>query len=582
MFRLKRPVRRWGVALMACVVGCWLLAVAARSAVAALPGETKQEIDQRMAWWREAKFGMFIHWGLYAVPAGEWQGKRMPGAGEWIMEQGHIPREEYAPLQKQFNPVKFDARQWVAIAKAAGMKYIVITSKHHDGFCLFDSKLTDYDVMGTPFGRDVLKELADECHKQGIQICWYHSIMDWYQPDAKGKNFPKYAEHLRGQLKELLTNYGRIGVLWFDGEWINEWTEQQGRDLEKYLRGLQPELIVNNRVGKRKRSPGDFGTPEQEIPATGTPGWDWETCMTMNGTWGYRKDDQNWKSTSDLIRKLIDIVSKGGNFLLNVGPTAEGLIPEPSVERLAAMGRWLERNGESVYGTTASPFPRLAWGRCTQRPGRLYLHVFDWPGDGQLVVPGLENKVQKAYLLAGADRSPLGVARSGEQTMVKLPANAPDPIDTVVVLEIEGQPQVTVPAVAQRDDGVIQLHARDAQLHGETIRYESGSGKDNVGFWTDPQDWASWIFRVSSPGSFLLEITYACPDVSAGSGYTVEVAAQQLAGTVSGTGSWTKFQSQKLGSVKLPEGRLTLTVKAKNLVGEGVMNLQSIVLRPVK
>jgi alpha-L-fucosidase len=284
MFRLKRPVRRWGVALMACVVGCWLLAVAARSAVAALPGETKQEIDQRMAWWREAKFGMFIHWGLYAVPAGEWQGKRMPGAGEWIMEQGHIPREEYAPLQKQFNPVKFDARQWVAIAKAAGMKYIVITSKHHDGFCLFDSKLTDYDVMGTPFGRDVLKELADECHKQGIQICWYHSIMDWYQPDAKGKNFPKYAEHLRGQLKELLTNYGRIGVLWFDGEWINEWTEQQGRDLEKYIRGLQPELIVNNRVGKRKRSPGDFGTPEQEIPATGTPGWDWETCMTMNGT----------------------------------------------------------------------------------------------------------------------------------------------------------------------------------------------------------------------------------------------------------------------------------------------------------
>jgi alpha-L-fucosidase len=582
MFQMIRPVRPWGVGVVACVVAGWLLAVAARNAEAALPGETKEQIDRRMAWWREAKFGMFIHWGLYAVAAGEWKGKRVSGAGEWIMERGRIPRDEYAQLQKQFNPVKFDARRWVAIAKGAGMKYIVITSKHHDGFCLFDSKLTDYDVMGTPFRRDVLKELADECHRQGIQICWYHSIMDWYQPDARGENFPRYAAHMRGQLKELLTNYGRVGVLWFDGEWINEWTEQQGRELEKYIRGLQPDLIVNNRVGKRRRSPGDFGTPEQEIPATGTPGWDWETCMTMNNTWGYRKDDHNWKSTGDLIHKLVDIVSKGGDFLLNVGPTGEGLIPEPSVERLAAMGKWLEQNGQSIYGTTASPFPRLAWGRCTQKPGRLYLHVFDWPGDGQLMVPGLENPVQKAYLLARADGAPLEVTRSGDQTLLRVPAKAPDPIDTVVVLEIEGPAKVALPAIRQRDDRTIQLHARDAELHGETIRYELGGGKDNVGFWTDPQDWVSWILRVNRPGSFELEITYACPNASAGSQYVVAVAGQQLTGTVKGTGSWTQFQSQKLGTVKLPDDRLVLTVKAKNLVREGVMNLQAIVLRPVK
>jgi alpha-L-fucosidase len=425
------------LALLAAVTICPL------SARAALPEETKEQTDQRMGWWRDAKFGMFIHWGLYAIPAGEWNGVKVPGLGEWIQSGGKIPEPDYAKLQHQFNPVKYDAKKWVALAKQAGVKYIVITSKHHDGFCLFDSKLTDYDVMGTPYGRDLLKPLADECHRQGIKICFYHSILDWHQPDAKGKDFPKYVEHLRGQLRELLTNYGPIGVLWFDGEWIPEWTEEQGRDLEKYLRSIQPDLIVNNRVGKRKQTPGDFGTPEQEIPATGTPGWDWETCMTMNDTWGFKKDDQNWKSPQDMLRKLVDITSKGGNFLLNVGPTAEGEIPPPSVERLEAMGRWLAANGESIYGTAASPFAKLDWGRCTRKPGTLYLHVFDWPKDGRLVVPGLENKTRNAYLLADKDHKPLVVARAEKDIVISVPPAAPDPIDTVVVLEIEGDPRVS-------------------------------------------------------------------------------------------------------------------------------------------
>ncbi|MBN2473628.1 MAG: alpha-L-fucosidase [Pirellulales bacterium] len=576
---LSRPL---GVLLLSCFVAGGFAALDARTVHAALPGESKEATDQRMAWWRDAKFGMFIHWGLYAIPAGEWKGRKVPGIGEWIMDRGHIPVQEYAPLQKQFNPVKFDAAKWVGIAKRAGMKYIVITSKHHDGFCLFDSKLTDYDVMGAPFQRDIMKELADECHKQGIQICWYHSIMDWYQPDAKGANFPKYAEHLRGQLKELLTNYGKIGVLWFDGEWIGEWTEEQGRELEKTIRDLQPQLIVNNRIGKRKRSPGDFGTPEQEIPATGMPGWDWETCMTMNDTWGFKKDDHNWKSTDDIIRKLVDIVSKGGNFLLNVGPTAEGVIPQPSVERLAAVGKWLEVNGESIYGTGASPFSRLAWGRCTQKPGRLYLHVFEWPTEGQLAVRGLGNSVNKAYLLADADRAALEVAATDDSLSIRLPAKAPDPIDSVIVLEIEGEPNVTNPAITQSSGNALTLHARDASTHGERIRYESGSGKDNLGFWTSPEDWADWVLRITKPGTFEVEVTYACPNVSAGSEYVIEVAGTRLAGKVQGTGSWTQFKTEKLGTVKLPADRLTLSVKAKNLVGEGVMNLQSIVLRPVE
>ena len=582
MLPTKRRSRWSLIALGASVLAAGLLSMGTGRAAAALPEETKQQMDKRMAWWREAKFGMFIHWGLYAVPAGEWKGKKVAGIGEWIMHRGQIPKEEYAPLQKQFNPVKFDAKQWVGIAKRAGMKYIVITSKHHDGFCLFDSKLTDYDITGTPFQRDLLKELANACHEQGIEICWYHSIMDWYHPDAKGESFPKYAEHMRGQLQELLTNYGRIGVLWFDGEWIGEWTEEQGRELEKYIRGLQPDLIVNNRVGKRRRGPGDFGTPEQEIPATGMPGWDWETCMTMNNTWGFKKDDHNWKPTGDLIHKLVDIVSKGGNFLLNVGPTAEGEIPQPSVERLAEIGKWLDVNAESVYGTTASPFRRLPWGRCTRKPGRLYLHVFDWPGDGKLVLSGLENKITKAFLLADKDRKPLDVTRADGTVTLKVPAKAPDPIDTVVVLEIEGEVEVSEGTVVQTPGRTLTLHARDAFTHGATIRYESGGGKDNIGFWTNAADWVHWIVRITEPGKFDVEITYACPDVSAGSQYVIEIGGKTLSGKVKGTGSWTEFKTEKLGAVELPAERHTLSVKAKNLVGEGVMNVQSVAFKPAK
>ena len=422
--------------------------------------------EERMEWWRQARFGMFIHWGLYAVPAGEWKGEKISGIGEWIMERAKIPVSEYEQLAKQFNPVKFDAEEWVQIAKNAGMKYIVITSKHHDGFCLWDSKYTDYDVMdATPFKRDILGELAAECKKQGIRLCFYHSIMDWHHPDAQAPfypnyndtkksnpNFDRYVEYyLKGQLKELVQNYGPLGIMWFDGEWIKDWTREMGWDMFEYCLSLQPDTIVNNRVGNGRQGmrglsksdefAGDYGTPEQEIPATGLPGVDWETCMTMNDTWGFKSYDDNWKSREDLLHKLVDIVSKGGNFLLNVGPTAEGLIPGPSVERLAAIGDWMKVNSESIYGTTASPLGEVPWGRCTAKPGKLYLHVFDWPANGKLEIAGLKNKVKKAYLLADKKQAKLHVMcvmRAGnEKVVITVPSKAADPINTVIVLEIE-------------------------------------------------------------------------------------------------------------------------------------------------
>jgi alpha-L-fucosidase len=432
--------------------------------------ESQAQRDARMAWWREARFGMFIHWGLYAIPAGEW--KSRTDHGEWIRETAQIPIDEYEQLVQQFNPVKFDAGQWVRIAKEAGMKYIVITSKHHDGFCLFDSQYTDFDVMSTPFKRDIMKELAMACGRQGLRICWYHSIMDWHHPDylprrawesrpVEGADFDRYYAHLKNQLRELLTHYGPIGILWFDGEWESTWTHAYGEPLYEYVRSLQPDIIVNNRVDKGRggmagmttgQHAGDYGTPEQEIPATGLPGMDWETCMTMNDHWGYNRHDKNFKSTRDLLHMLADIASKGGNYLLNVGPTAEGEIPPESVERLAEIGRWMKVNGEAIYGTQASPFKSLSWGRCTQKAlpngrTRLYLHVFDWPADGRLAIPGLLNEPAGSYLLADATHTPLAVSRDGDALVVKLPAPAPDPINSVIALDVPGRPDVTDPPV---------------------------------------------------------------------------------------------------------------------------------------
>ncbi len=433
-------------------------------------GQEKKQVkklsdDQRMEWWRDSKFGMFIHWGAYSIIGGERGTKIAGGGAEWAMDKLDYTVEDYEKFPEMFNPVMFDADAWVTMAKNAGMKYIVLTSKHHEGFGLWDSKVSDYDVMDTsPFKRDIVKELAEACKKQGIKFCLYYSIVDWHHPHAQGNLYPNYnigqnddpsvvnpkflkyfKNYMKPQVKELLTNYGDIGVVWFDGDWISDYTTEMGKELYDFIRDIQPNTIVNNRVDKGRTGMdgmnnnegefvGDFGTPEQEIPDTGIDS-DWEACMTMNGSWGYKPSDNNWKSSEDLIQKLVDIVSKGGNFLLNIGPDGFGRFPAESVRRLNAMGEWTKINGESLYGASASPYEKPKWGRYTKKNNVIYAHVFDWPEDGMLKI-NKDIKVKKVTLLTDQDTELKSLATSRE-VLVEVPMLAPDTTVSVVKIELQ-------------------------------------------------------------------------------------------------------------------------------------------------
>ncbi|HPC60059.1 MAG TPA: alpha-L-fucosidase [Verrucomicrobiota bacterium] len=531
--------------------------------------ETPEQRDARMKWWREARFGMFIHWGVYSVPAGTYNGKQIPGIGEWIMNRGKIPVAEYRQYARQFNPVKYNAEEWVRLAKAAGMKYIVITSKHHDGFAMFDSQASDWTITkASPFGRDPLKELAAACRKHGLKLGFYYSqAQDWVNGGsaAGGKWDPAQERDMDDyiakvavpQVREILSNYGPLGVLWWDTP--VDMNKERAEKLLPLLR-LQPGIIHNNRLGGGYR--GDTETPEQYIPATGYPGRDWETCMTMNDTWGYKSYDHNWKSTATLIRNLVDIASKGGNYLLNVGPTAEGLIPEPSVERLKEIGKWMDVNGEAIYATTASPFKRLPWGRCTKQVTRagatLYLHVFNWPADGRLLVPGLKSPVTQAYLLASKTR--LRFEPCAEGVMLNVPAQAPDPVSSTVVVKVKGPVEVEPTALVQDYDGSMVLAASEANLHGNDIRYESGHQRDNLGFWTNPADWADWEVKVSRPGTFEVSVEAAAV---ARSQLEISAQGQKVQGTINSTGDYGKFRVVKLGTLQIAApGKVSIAVRA--------------------
>jgi alpha-L-fucosidase len=448
---MERPRLSLKIALALCAV-CALSAQTIRK-------DPPPSQDAKMKWFREAKFGLFIHWGLYAIPAGEWKGQAIPGIGEWIMNRAKIPVKEYEQLATRFNPTQFDAEAWVQMAQDAGMKYIVITSKHHDGFAMFGSKVSPYNIVdATPFKRDPLKELAAAAARHHMPFGFYYSqSQDWHEPNGAGNtwdfgpdNQKDYDQYLRGkaepQVKELLTNYGPVCLVWFDTPRMM--TGDRATRFTDIVKTLQPWTLIDGRLGEKGdyRSMGDNAIPNQVVNE------DWEVPATLNHTWGFKKDDTDWKTPADITFKLVDIVSKGGNYLLNVGPMATGVIPQASQDNLRAVGKWLKVNGEAIYGAGPTPFgdelgafddtrkdrkggplfvAATDW-RCTTKPGKLYIHLFKWP-NGNFEVAKVKGKVHKAYMLANSKA--VRFTQSGDKVNVTLPAQPTSEYASVLVLE---------------------------------------------------------------------------------------------------------------------------------------------------
>ncbi len=434
----------------------------------------------RTQWFTDARFGMFIHWGVYAVPA----------RGEWVMHAERIPYKDYEQIARTFQPADFDATKIVSMAKNAGMKYLVITAKHHDGFCMWDTKLTDYNIVKWGgFKRDPMKELASECKKQGIKLGFYYSVRDWHHSDfvlhyenlnapgpfyggryglpaskwtcgkvydcgcnacvgnvlipkecdlrpteEEGADMNRYLDYMKEQLKELLTNYGPIAVMWFDGQDIVDQKLGRVQELIDEMRRLQPDVLINDRIASHmiKTGMGDYGVFEQNIPSSSIirP---WESCITINHNWGFTRSDNHWKSTKVIVRNITDIVSKGGNLLLNIGPDGRGIVPEDCEIKLDSVGQWMKANGESIYGCKASSLPQPQWGRITTKGNKLYLHVFGWPADGKCVVQNLNKTVRDAYILSNKAKVPSKLLHSGLE--LSFPGKMTDISDNVIVIE---------------------------------------------------------------------------------------------------------------------------------------------------
>lgn len=562
--------------------------------VEGFPGETSDEKNKRMQWWSDAKYGLFLHWG-----------PQKSGA------EYHLSSEEL----DRFNPSAFDAEKWVLTAKGLGFKYMVITTKHHAGFSIFDSKYSTHDIIdATPFKRDPLKELADACAKHDIKLGFYYSIWDIHHPDYTkelgSQNYKNYHQFMLNQISELLSNYGPVAALWFDGEWAESWTVERANELRDLVRKLQPNTILANRIGQRRSGDGDHASPENFMPYIGKQQVPWEGCAKFDGSWFYNGTSDS-QTVDWALYNLCYATSRGGNFLMNIGPTPEGLFLKSSVEKLEQIGQWLKVNGESIYGAEKGPHYLLEWGTCTRKQNTLYYQIFDYPVNGKLLIPGLKNEVISVTFLADKAQKPLVNQKKGNNLEITLPIAPPYKLANVLKVELIDEPIVdnsiraSVHGIESRDfmrnvpERSYFLPAGFAEIHGEKLHFYFGTGagaqRENLKGWTEESDWAEWDLLVEEKGKYNMEITYG--SWLEGGEFEVLIAGKTFQHVVQKIEKNPKakvspliqrYETFSLGEIQLNPGRYQLAIKpihinieAKKL-HQGLMIFRDITLVPNK
>jgi alpha-L-fucosidase len=569
--------------------------------------------DQRIGWFREAQFGCFIHWGVYSTFGGEWNGKPFRGYAEHMMRIQKIPRAEYVEkVVSVFNPVKFDAERWVQLIKSAGMKYVIITAKHHDGFAMYPSSVTQYNIRdATPFKRDPMRELADACKRHGIKFGFYYShAIDWEHPKAPGNDWdyknPGGDKQLHGgvqwfdlhpellptaqqyvdekaipQVLELLKNY-RPDILWFDTP--SRLPLSENIRILKAVRQADPNVVINGRLARgRGYSFGDYkNTGDRAAEIVPTDG-DWETIPTTNESYGYHKHDASHKPVSHFIQLMAKAAARGGNVLMNIGPMGDGLIDSKDAAILRGIGSWLDINGASIYSTERSPLPVQPWGESTRKANKIFLHVFDWPRDGQLVVGGLKNEVSAAYLLGDPKRKSLRTRRFNDSDLtVRVPRTTLDKADTVIVLELKGEIQTNSIRLLSTGDHANVLRSFDGELHGAGLRFGDGKAPRAYVFeWRDPKEWIGWQVRANEPAEYEVSVKYTTASNENRGSYAVSIGQHVLQATIVPTERESEATTVNLGRIKLTPGKYDIAIKPVEIKGGELMRLFHLTLTPL-
>ena len=569
--------------------------------------------DQRIAWWRESEFGCFIHWGVYSTFGGEWKGKPFRGYAEHMMRSQKIPRAEYAErVVSVFNPVKFDAEEWVRLIKAAGMKYVIITAKHHDGFAMYPSSVSRYNIRdATPFKRDPMRELAVASRKHGLRFGFYYShAFDWEHRDAPGNDWdydnPAGDKGLHGgllwydshpdlldkartyvdekaipQIAELVKNY-QPDILWFDTP--SKIPLSENLRIMKAVRDVAPDVVINGRLARGLgHSFGDYkNTGDRAAELVPTEG-DWETIPTTNESYGYHKHDHSHKPVSHFIQLMAKAAARGGNLLMNIGPMGDGQIDQQDQQILLGIGKWLAVNGKSIYRTERTPLPVQSWGESTLQGNTLYLHVFNWPSDGKLVVGGLKSPVTKVYLLTHPQKTFKTSRLNEDDIVIDVPAKAADPADTVIAVHVVGEIKTNPMRLLASTGKANVLRVFDGDLHGAGLRFGDGKApRAYVYEWKDPTQWVGWKVRINQPSEFEVSLKYTTGSQANRGSYTVGIGDKLLKGTVEPTPNENQSSTATLGRVALARGEYEIAVKPTDIQGGELMRMFHISLTPIE